>query len=227
MWYPIRLKTIEELLEKKDHVMTLVKRERIGNVLSSTVGLIGAGAVAIGVLFAIPTAGTSLSLSAIGGGVGIAGAGGGLVSSFILKRMNNSHLEEAQSYVILDQQFSKQLNAATARYAEALESWKQNAVLHGASIAARLLNVARLGNILSDGGEIVARVSARVVGTTLMAVTVPFDVYVIAYNCSRLLKASKDTTGQTDDNQTIQCLLNQFKDSLKGMYCQIYMLLSV
>ena len=224
MWYPIRRKTIEELLEKKDHVMTLVKRERIGNVVSSTVGLIGAGAFAIGVLFAFPTGGTSLSLSAIGGGVGIAGAGGGLASSFVLKRKNNRHLAEAQSYVTLDQQFSKQLNAATARYAEALESWKQNAVLHGASIAARLLNAARLGNMLSDGGEIFARVT---VGTTLMAVTVPFDVYVIAYNCSQLLKASKDTTGQTDDNQTIQCLLNQFKESLKGMYCQIYMLLSV
>ena len=227
MWYPIRCKTIEELLEKKDHVMTLVKRERIGNVVSSTVGLIGAGAVAIGMLFAIPTFGTSLSLSAIGGGVGIAGAGGGLASSYLSKKMNNSHLAEAQSYVTLDQQFSKQLNAATARYAEALESWKKNAVLCGASIAARLLNAARLGNMLSDGGEIVARISARVVGVTLMAVTVPFDIGVIAYNCSRLRKASKNTTGLTDDNQTIQCLLNQFKDSLKGMYCQIYMLLSV
>ena len=214
MWYPVRCQTIDELLKKKDEVVTFVKRKRMANVASSTVGIIGAGMATVGLFFAIPTFGTSLSISAIGGGVGLFGSGGGLIASAAFKHFCNNSLKEAQLFVKFDQQLSQQLNAAAAKYAEALESYHKRAIVSGATIIARVLSAVKVGNMVSDGSEIVLKTAGQIFGAVIAAVTVPVDAVVLVQNCYQL--AVQDETGQNDQNSTIQCLIKQFQDSLKG-----------
>ena len=203
MWYPIRCKTIDVILENKDEVMSIVRYERLSKLVSAAGGIVGGGLIGI-------TWGASLALSATGGVVSTVSAGSSLISFIASKVTTNNRLVKAQQFVRFDQQFSNQLNAAAAEYSEALETYKEGTFISGAKAVVGAVGVAR--GLIEEGGEIALRGASKVV----VVVTVPLDVAQIAYNCYLLHKSSKDETGQSDSNTTIQCLIKQFEASLKG-----------
>ena len=210
MWYPIRCKTINVILENIDEVMRIVRYERIGKVVTAAGGLAGGTMIGIGLIFAIPTMGISLGLSATGAAVSGLSAGSSLISSLASKVKTNNRLKKAQQFVRFDQQFSNQLNAAAVQYSEALETCKEGTFISSMKVFAGAISAARI--LLEEGGEIALRGASKVV----VAVTVPLDVAQLVYNCYLLHKSSKDETGQSDSNTTIQCLVKQFEASLKG-----------
>ena len=217
MWYPIRCKTINVILENKDEVMSIVRHERISKVVTAAGGIVGGGMIGIGLLFAFPTMGVSLTLSAVGGVVGTVSAGTSLISYLTSIVKTNNRLKKAQQFVGFDQQFSNHVNAAAVQYNEALETYKEGTFISsmrvvvgaGAAGAARIL--------VEEGGEIALRAASKVV----VVITVPLDVVQFIYNCYLLNKSSQDETGQSDSNTTIQCLIKHFEASLKG---QLYYL---
>ena len=198
MWYLIRCETIDVILENKDEVMSIVRYERISKVVTAAGGLVGAGMIGIGFLFAFRTMGTSLGLSAVGGVVSTLSAGSSLVSFIASKVTTNNRLKKAQQFVRFDQQFSNQLNAAAAKYSEALETYKEGTLY----------------------------IALRVVSGVLVGVSVPLDIAQIADNYYQLRKSSNDKTGQSDSDTTIQCLIKQFETSLKGQYAVLSVALS-
>ena len=212
MWYPIRCKTIDVILENKDEVMSIVRYERISKLGTAAGGLVGGGMIGIGLLFSVPTWGASLTLTAAGGVVSTVSAGTSLISYLASKVTTNNRLEKAQQFVRFDQQFSYQLNAAAAKYSEALETYKE--VTLYSSMRAVLGAVGAARGLVEEGGEI----ALRAVSGVLVAVTVPLDIAQFAYNLYLLHKSSNDKTGQSDSNTTIQRLMKQFEVSLKGQY---------
>uniref|UniRef100_A0A1X7TGQ1 Caspase family p20 domain-containing protein n=1 Tax=Amphimedon queenslandica TaxID=400682 RepID=A0A1X7TGQ1_AMPQE len=191
MWYSVRCKTIEVLLENKDEVMKIVRYERISKIGSSAAGIIGGTMIGVGLLFAFPTYGLSLNVAAIGGVVSGIGAGTNLISSIASKVASNKRLKNAQFFVTFDRQFSNQLNTVVAKYAESLET--------------------------IQGGTFYSEVKAFT-SSLLVAVTISLDVSVLIHNSYQLHKAAQDETGQADSNSTIQKLIEQFGDSLKGFF---------
>ena len=212
MWYLIRCKTIDIILENKDEVMSIVCSGRISQTATAAGGLVGGSLIGIGLLFAIPTAGVSLALSATGGVISTVSAGTSLISYLASKVTTNNRLKKVQQFVRFDQQFSNQLNAAAAQYSEALETYKEGTFISGAKAVVGAVSAAR--GLVEEGGEIALRTASGV----LVAVTVPIDVAQFAYNCYLLHKSSQDETGQSDSNTTIQHLIKQFEVSLKGQY---------
>ena len=203
MWYLIRCKTIDVILENKDEVMSIVCSGRISQTITAAGGLVGGSLIGIGLLFAIPTAGVSLALSATGGGTS-------LIPYLASKVTTNNHLKKVQQFVSFDQQFSNQLNAAAAKYSEALETYKGGTLYSSMRAVAGAVGAAR--GLVEEGGEIALRAASKVV----VAVTVPLDVAQLVYNCYLLYKSSQDETGQSDSNITIRHLIKQFEVSLKG-----------
>ena len=210
MWYPIRCKTIDVVLENKDEVMSIVRYERISKLVTAAGGLVGGSMIGIGLLFSVPTMGISMGLTTIGGVVSGISAGSSLISFIASKVTTNNHLKKAQQFVRFDQQFSYQLNAAAAKYSEALETYKEGTFISGAKAVVGAVSAAR--GLVEEGGEIALRTASGV----LVAVTVPLDIVQFAYNCYLLHRSSQDETGQFDSNTTIQCLIKQFEASLKG-----------
>ena len=212
MWYPIRCKTIEVLLENKDEVMKIVRYERMGKIGSAAAGIVGGAMIGVGVLFAVPTWGASLGVAAVGGAISGIGAGANLIFFFASKSASNSRLNKAQFFVTFDRQFSNQLNTTAAKYAESLETFKEaKATLYsGVKAVAGAVGAARV--IVEEGSELALRTASKV----LVVVTIPLDIGVLLYNSYLLHNAAQDETGQTDNNSTIQCLIEQFGDSLKG-----------
>ena len=210
MWYPIRCETIDVILENKDEVMSIVRRERKSKLATAAGGIAGGSLIGIGLLFAIPTVGISLAMSAAGGAVSAVSAGSSLISFITSKVKVNNHLKKAQQFVRFDQQFSNQLNAAAVQYSEALETFNEGSFVSSMRTVVGAISAARI--LLEEGGEIALRGASKVV----VAVTVPLDVAQLVYNCYLLHKSSKDETGQSDSNTTIQCLIKQFEASLKG-----------
>ena len=204
MWYPIRCKTIDVILDNKDEVMSIVRRERISKLVTAAGGIVGGGMIGIGLLLALPTAGASLSLSAVGGVVSGLNAGSSLISFIASKVKTNRCLKKAQQFVKFDQQFSNQVNAAAAKYSKALKAYKEGT--HYSSMRAVAGAVGAARGLVEEDGEIALRTASKVV----VAVTVPLDVAQLVYNCYLL------ETGQSDSNNTIQCLIKQFEASLKG-----------
>ena len=214
MWYPIRRKTIDVILENKDEVMSIVRHERISKVTTAAMGLVGGGMIGIGFLFAAPTAGVSLAMSAAGGVVSTLSAGSSLISYLASKIKANSRLKKAQQFVKFDQQFSNHVNAAAAKYGEALETFKEGTFSGAKVVAVAVGAVSAARGLVEEGGEI----ALRAAGGVLVAVTVPLDIAQFAYNYYQLRKSSNDETGQSDSDTTIQCLIKQFEVSLKGQY---------
>ena len=212
MWYPIRCKTIDVVLENKDEVMSIVCNERISKVATAAGGLVGGGMIGMGLFLAAPTWGASLALSAIGGLVSALSAGTSLTSFIISQVKANSRLKNVQQFVKFDQQFSNQLNDAVAKYSKALEAYKKGRLrsISGMSMVAGAIGAAR--GLVEEGSEIALRAAGKV----LVVVTVPFDLVQLLYNCYLLYKSSQDETGQSDSNTTIQCFMKQFEASLKG-----------
>ena len=210
MWYPIRCKTIDVILENKDEVMSIVRYERISKLVTAAGGLVGGSLIGIGLLFSVPTMGISMGLTTIGGVVSGVSAGSSLISFIASKVTTNNRLKKAQQFVRFDQQFSNQLNAAAAQYSEALETYKEGTFISGAKAVVGAVSAAR--GLVEEGGEIALRTASGV----LVAVTVPLDIAQFAYNCYLLHRSSQDETGQFDSNTTIQCLIKQFEASLKG-----------
>ena len=212
MWYPIRCKTIDVILENKDEVMSIVRRERINNIVMATGGLVGGGMIGIGLLYAAPTWGASLALTAAGGLVSTVSAASTLISCFASKIKANSRLKKAQQFVKFDQQFSNHVNTAAAKYSEALETCKEKTLYNSMKAFASAIGVA--WGLVEKGGEIALQGAS----TILVAVTVPLDIAQIAYNYYQLHKSSNDETGQSDSNITIQHLIKHFEAFLKGQY---------
>ena len=210
MWYLIRCKTIDVILENKDEVMSIVCSGRISQTITAAGGLVGGSLIGIGLLFAIPTAGVSLALSATGGVISTVSAGTSLIPYLASKVTTNNHLKKVQQFVSFDQQFSNQLNAAAAKYSEALETYKGGTLYSSMRAVAGAVGAAR--GLVEEGGEIALRAASKVV----VAVTVPLDVAQLVYNCYLLYKSSQDETGQSDSNITIRHLIKQFEVSLKG-----------
>ena len=210
MWYPIRCMTIEVLLENKDEVMKIVLYERIGKIGASVAGIGGGALIVVGLLFAIPTWGASLNVAAAGGVIGGIGAGTNLISSFASKVASNKRLKNAQFFVTFDRQFSNQLNTIAAKYAESLETFKKGTFYSGMKAFASVVGAARV--VVEEGSEVALKAARSV----LVAVTIPIDIGVLIYNVYLLHSAAQDETGQTDSNSTIQKLIEQFGDSLKG-----------
>lgn len=212
MWYFIRHKTIEVLLENKGEVMQIVKKERIGKIGASAAGIVGGAMIGVGVLFAVPTFGVSLSAAAAGSAISLVGAGTNLISSIASKKASNKRLKNAQFFVTFDRQFSVQLNTVAAKYAESLETLKKGTFISGMKAFTGVIGAVRV--VVEEGSELALKAASKV----LVAVTIPLDVAVLIYNCHLLHKAAQDETGQTDSNSTIQKLIEQFGDSLKGLY---------
>ncbi|XP_019856616.1 PREDICTED: uncharacterized protein LOC109585108 isoform X2 [Amphimedon queenslandica] len=218
MWYPIRCKTIEVLLENKDEVMKIVSYERIGKIGASVAGIGGGALIGVGLFLAIPTCGISLSLAAIGGVVSGIGAGTNLISSITSIVTSNKRLKNAQFFVTFDRQFSNQLNTIAAKHAESLETFEEGTVYCGvkavasAISAAGVIGAARV--VIEEGSEL----ALKAAGSSLVAVTIPLDLWVLIYNSYLLHNAAQDETGQTDSNSTIKKLIEQFGDSLKGFF---------
>ena len=210
MWYPIRCKTIEVLLENQGEVMNIVLYERIGKIGASVAGIGGGALIGVGLLFAVPTVGISLSFAAAGGVLSAIGAGTNLISFFASKGTSNKLLKKAQFFVTFDRQFSSQLNTIAAKYAKSLETFKEGTFYSGLKAVASAVGVARV--VVEEGSE----VALKAAGSVLVAVTVPLDIGVLIYNVYLLHNAAQDKTGQTDSNSTIQKLIEQFGDSLKG-----------
>ena len=217
MWYPIRCKTIDVILKNKDEVMIIVCYERKSKVVTAAGSIVGAGMVGIGLLFAVPTWGASLTLSAAGGVVSGLSAGSSLISYLTSIVKTNNRLKKAQQFVGFDQQFSNQLNAAVVQYNEALETYKEGTFISSMRVVVGAGAAGAAQVLVEEGGEIALRAASGV----LVAVTVPIDVAQFVYNCYLLHESSQDETGQSDSNTTIQCLIKHFEASLKG---QLYYL---
>ena len=71
-----------------------------------------------------------------------------------------------------------------------------------------------------ESSSLLFRVGGRTIGMALagvsLAVTVPLDIGSIAYHSYHIHKANQDNTGKTDDNQSIQWLIAQAEEMLKG-----------
>ena len=212
MWYPIRCKTIDVILENKDEVMSIVRNERLSHIVMATGGLVGGGMIGIGLLFYIPTMGVSLNLTTIGGVVSAVSAFSNLTLYLSSKIKANSPLKKAQQLVKFDQQFSNHVNTAAAKYSEALKTCKEKTLFSSIEAVAGAVGVA--WGLVEEGGEIALQAAS----TILVAVTVPLDIAQIAYNYYQLHKSSNDETGQSDSNTTIQHLIKLFEASLKGQY---------
>ena len=210
MWYPIRCKTINVILENKKEVMSIVRNERISKLVTAAGGIASGTMIGIGILFAFFTMGASLELSAYGGVVGTLSAGTSLISYLTSIVKTNNHLRKAQQFVGFDQQFSNQLNAAAVQYNEALEAYKEGTFISSIRVVVGAVSAAQV--LVEEGAEIALRAASTVV----VVVTVPLDVAHFAYNCYLLNKSSQDETGQSDSNTTIQCLIKHFETSLKG-----------
>ena len=210
MWYPIRCKTINVILENKDEVMSIVRSERIGKLVTAAGSIVSGTMIGIGILFAAFTMGASLELSAYGGVVGTLSAGASLISYLTSSVKTNRRLEKAQQFVRFDQQFSNQLNAAAVQYSEALETYKEGTFVSSIRVVVGAVSVAQ---VLAEEG---AEIALRAASTVVVVVTVPLDVAHFVYNCYLLNKSSQDETGQSDSNTTIQCLIKHFEASLKG-----------
>ena len=198
MWYPIRCKTIEVLLENKDEVMKIVRYERMSRIGSAAAGIVGGAMIGLGLLFAPPTLGTSLNVAAAGGVIGGMSAGTSLISSFASKVATNNRLKSAQFFVTFDRQFSNQLNTVAAKYAKSLETFKKGTFYSGVT------------------GEKAFASAVGAAASKLAIVTIPLDIVVLIYNFYLLLNAAQDETGQTDIKSTFERLIEQFGDSLKG-----------
>ena len=215
MWYPIRCKTIDVILENKDEVMNIVCHDRISKVATAAGSIVGGGLIGVGLFLAIPTWGASLSLSVVGGAVSSLSVGTSLISFIALQVKANNRLKKAQQFVELDQQFSNQLNDVVAKYSKALEAYKERTFrsISGISMIAGTISEAK------DLVEKSSKIALQAACTILVVVALPIDVVQFINNFYLLY------TGRTDSNTPLQLLIKQFEACLKGQYISFRQLL--
>ena len=228
MLHSIKRVTIDVIAKNKDEVMKIVHMARAVRIATSVIGIvIGGGFVVTGLVLAPFTFGGSIGLSVAGGAIGILSSSGGIGAFIASKVMSNSRLKAAQEHISLDQQLSLQVNAIVLQYMK-MESTNDGSVT-GINYAAHIAaNIGRFSSAAVIAGEgtvegvaIALRAGGRVAGMVLsgvsLAVTVPIDVGFIAYHSYEIHKSSKDKTGKTESDVTVQWLIQQIENLLKGI----------
>ena len=214
--------------------MSIVRNERVARIAASSAGIVlGGGLVVLGLCLAPFTFGASIGVTVAGGiAGGLASAGG--ISAFIASKvLANKRLKAAQEHINLDRQLSIFINEVDRRHQEIVQQ-HINAVsfseIAGEIAAGGAMGVADVGRVgagiaiaaegFVEGGSLLLRIGGRAIGMVVagvsLAVTVPIDIGSIAYHSYHIHKANQDNTGRTDDNQSIQWLIAQAEEMLKG-----------
>ena len=232
LWYSIRSETVDVILRNKDEVMSIVRNERIARIAASSAGVVlGGGLVVLGLCLAPFTFGASIGVTVAGGIAGGLASAGGIGALIASKVSTNKRLKDAQEHINLDQQLSLTINEVAKKHQEIVQQ-HVNAVsfseISGKIAAGGAMGVADVGRAgiaiategVVEGGSLIVRVGGRAIGMVFagvsLAVTVPLDIGFIAYHSYHIHKANKDNTGKTDNNQSIQWLIAQAEEMLKG-----------
>ena len=234
LWYSIRSETVDVILRNKDEVMSIVRNERIARIAASSAGVVlGGGLVVLGLCLAPFTFGASIGVTVAGGIAGGLASAGGIGALIASKVSTNKRLKDAQEHINLDQQLSLTINEVDRRHQEIVQqhvnavSFSETAGEIATGGAMGVADVGRVGTgiaIATEGivesSSLLFRVGGRTIGMALagvsLAVTVPLDIGSIAYHSYHIHKANQDNTGRTDDNQSIQWLIAQAEEMLKG-----------
>ena len=212
--------------------MSIVRSERIARITTSSAGIaLGGGLVILGLCLAPITFGASIGVTIAGGVVGGLASASGISAFIASKVLANKRLKAAQEHINLDQQLSLTINEVAKKHQEIVQQ-HVNAVsfseISGEIAAGGAMGVADVGRAgiaiategVVEGGSLIVRVGGRAIGMVFagvsLAVTVPLDIGFIAYHSYHIHKANKDNTGKTDNNQSIQWLIAQAKEMLKG-----------
>ena len=229
IWYPIRCKTIDNLEENKEEIMSIVHKERATIIGTSASGMVlGGGLFITGLALAPFTFGGSIAASVVGGVMGATAAGIGIGAKITSSKFNNEKLKKAQENINLDQQLSLMINEEADKYNQIMISAPshvpessvigfQGATAIGTGIGAGIA-IGAEGAV--ETAALAVRTTGRVAGMALagisLAVTIPIDIGMIAYHSYHLHKANNDPTGRTESNEAVKALYNQIETLLKG-----------
>ena len=211
--------------------MSIVRSE-IARITTSSAGIVlGGGLVVLGLCLAPITFGASIGVTIAGGVVGGLASASGIGAFITSKVLANKKLKAAQEHINLDQQLSLTINEVAKKHQEIVQQ-HVNAVsfseISGKIAAGGAMGVADVGRAgiaiategVVEGGSLIVRVGGRAIGMVFagvsLAVTVPLDIGFIAYHSYHIHKANRDNTGKTDNNQSIQWLIAQAEEMLKG-----------
>lgn len=233
MLHSIRCVTIDVIAKNKDEVMEIVHKTRAARIATSVVGIvIGGGLAVTGIALAPFTFGGSIGVAVAGGAIGTLSSSGGIGAFIASKVISNSRLKAAQEHISLDRQLSIQINTIALQYMK-MESTNDGSVT-GINYAAHIAaNIGRFSSAAVIAGEgavegvaMALRAGGRVTGMILsgvsLAVTVPIDIGFIAYHSYEIHKSSKDKTGKTESDVTVQWLIQQIESLLKGIRLASY-----
>ena len=215
--------------------MSIVYAERVAKIAAASISIAGGGLTIIGIVLAPFTFGGSIGISVLGGAVAGLVAAGGIGASIASRVLANKELKKAQQHINLDQQLSFSINEVAGMYSKIMKHNINHEPQHGAALeevvggVQGLTTVGRaIGTATSigvegtiEGSAIAIRSTGRIAGMALagatLAVTVPIDIAIIAYNSYHIHKAKQDKTGQTEKNKQVKWLLNQIERLFRGI----------
>uniref|UniRef100_A0A1X7TSD5 Caspase family p20 domain-containing protein n=1 Tax=Amphimedon queenslandica TaxID=400682 RepID=A0A1X7TSD5_AMPQE len=179
IWYPIRCKTIDNLEENKEEVISIVRKERAVQIAGP---VISRSLVATGLLLAPITFGGTLAISAVGLVVGL-GTTGVAIASLVL---NKKRLKKALAIINLDQQISLIINEDAKKYYQMLTQLAphepESSAIGAATIrGATADTVPEAENTVETVALAAHRSTTGPVAGMTGASTIPIDLFSIAY----------------------------------------------
>ena len=220
--------------------MSIVRNERIAKIAAASTSMVlGGGLTITGIALAPFTFGGSLALCVLGGVVGGLAAAGSISAFIAAQILANQELKKAQQHINLDQQLSLSINEVADMYSNIMEHKKKHKPQHGASaleeVVGGVQGLATVGRaagtatVISvestvEAGSLAIRSVGRFAGMALagatLAVTVPIDISLIAYNSYHIHKARQDETGKTEKNKGVKWLHDEIEKLFRGIIKQ-------
>ncbi|XP_019858017.1 PREDICTED: uncharacterized protein LOC109586283 isoform X2 [Amphimedon queenslandica] len=196
IWYFIRCKTIDNLGDNVEELMSIVHKERAIQIAATVSGIIlSKGLVATGVVLVPLTFGGSLTLSALGVAVGFGTCGAALASVI----RNKKRLKKAQEIISLDQQISLIINEDANEYYQMMMQLAPHVSESSVIGAAATIRGATAGTVPEaentvETAALAVHTTGRIAGMTgaSLAVTIPIDICSIAYHSYHIHKAKND-----------------------------------
>ena len=220
--------------------MSIVRNERIVKIAAASTSMVlGGGLTITGIALAPFTFGGSLALCVLGGVVGGLAAAGSISAFIAAQILANQELKKAQQHINLDQQLSLSINEVANMYSNIMEHKKKHKPQHGASalkeVVGGVQGLATVGRAAGtatvigvestvEAGSLAIRSVGRFAGMALagatLAVTVPIDISLIAYNSYHIHKARQDETGKTEKNKGVRWLHDEIEKLFRGIIKQ-------
>ena len=208
--------------------MSTAHKERATIIGTSASGIALSSLVIVGIVLAPMTLGGSIAAFVVGGALSATAAGIGIGAKIMSSNFNNEKLKKAQKHINLDQQLSLMINEEADKYNQIMISAPshvpESSVIGFQGATAISTGIGAGIAIGAEGAVETAslglRTTGHVAGMALagisLAVTIPIDIGMIAYNSYHLHKANNDPTGRTESNEAVKTLYNQIETLLKG-----------